>query len=94
MDFQVPTFIQEIEEMPSRQAIDVKELERKRKTEREDRALIKLLAADCVYNKGMFDVMYCENTSEQRKSSVSYSYSKISIHKRVYSYANGGSSTN
>lgn len=77
MDFQVPTFIREIEEMPSRQAIDVKELERKRKTEREDRALIKLLAADCVYNKGMFDVMYCENTSEQRKSSVSYSIQKF-----------------
>ena len=42
MDFQVPIFIQEIEEMPPRQAIDVKKLEQKRKIEREDRALTKL----------------------------------------------------
>lgn len=77
MDFQVPIFIQEIEEMPPRQAIDVKKLEQKRKIEREDRTLTKLLATDCVYDKGLFNITYFENAFNQKKNSVSYSIQKF-----------------
>ena len=62
MDYQIPSFVQEIEEIDvSIPVPSVKEIEEKARIARENRVVYKLLGGERIYEKGLFTVKYAGN---------------------------------